>query len=132
VSVSCTRETNENATLLLLRFVTRLESVSVQIGTLDDNLIGLTSGNQITIDATADGWGWNTDPSGADFTTTGATGLEATPGSSAVGKMGLLTVVEHELGHELGLRDVDPLSHPSDLMAATLAPGVRRQPTRRS
>ena len=108
---------------------TELESVDVQIGTLDDNLVGLTSGNQITLDATADGWGWYTDTSNADFTSTGVSGLQATPGSSAVGQIDLLTVVEHELGHELGLSDVDPQSHPSDLMAATLAPGVRRQPT---
>ena len=92
--------------------VAKLESAQVQIGTLDDNLVGLTSGNQITLDATADGWGWNTDTS-----------------SVAAGKMDLLTVVEHELGHELGLSDVDPATHPNDLMAATLAPGVRRQPT---
>ena len=87
---------------------TQLESVQVQIGTLDDNLVGLTSGNQITLDATADGWGWNTDTSNADFTSIGASGLEATPGSAAADKMDLLTVVEHELGHELGLSDVDP------------------------
>ena len=108
---------------------TRLESANVQIGSLDDNLVGLTSGNQITLDATADGWGWNTDTSNADFTTTGPNGLQATPGSAAAGQMDLLTVVEHELGHELGLPDLNPLSNPSDLMAATLAPGVRRQPT---
>ena len=69
----------------------------------------MTSGNQITIDATADGWGWNTDTS-----------------TVAAGKMDLLTVVEHELGHELGLSDVDPATHPGDLMAATLPTGTRR------
>ena len=37
-----------------------------------------------------------------------------------------MTVVEHELGHELGMSDVDPASHPSDLMAATLPTGTRR------
>ncbi len=109
---------------------TQLESAQVQIGTLDNNLVGLTSGNQITIDATADGWGWNTDTSNADFTSAGIpTVLQANLASAAAGKMDLLTVVEHELGHELGLTDVDPLTYPSNLMAATLAPGVRRQPT---
>ena len=42
---------------------TQLEAARVQIATLDDNLVGETSGNQITLDATADGWGWNTDTS---------------------------------------------------------------------
>ena len=106
--------------------VAQLEAAQVQIGTLDDNLVGETSGNQITLDATADGWGWNTDTSSADFTSTGANGLQATPGSAAAGKMDLLTVVEHELGHELGLSDVDPTMHPASLMAATLPVGTRR------
>jgi hypothetical protein len=44
----------------------------------------------------------------------------------AAGKMDLLTVLEHELGHELGLPDLDPAAHPADLMAATLATGARR------
>jgi hypothetical protein len=30
------------------------------------------------------------------------------------------------LGHELGLSDVDPATHPNDLMAATLPTGTRR------
>ena len=47
-------------------------------------------------------------------------------GGPAAGKMDLLTVVEHELGHELGLNDVDPGTHPGDLMASTLPTGTRR------
>jgi hypothetical protein len=42
---------------------------------------------------------------------------------------GLVDRGEHELGRELGLSDINSKSNPSDLMAATLAPGVRRQPT---
>ena len=51
------------------------------------------------------------------------------PGAPTPDKMDLLTVVEHEMGHELGLPDVDPTSNPTDLMASTLATGVRRQPS---
>jgi hypothetical protein len=39
--------------------------------------------------------------------------------------MDLLTVVMHELGHELGLPDLDAAAHPGDVMAEGLAPGVR-------
>jgi hypothetical protein len=42
--------------------------------------------------------------------------------------MDLLTVVEHELGHVLGLNDLDPQVAPHDLLTTTLAPGVRRFP----
>jgi hypothetical protein len=105
---------------------TQLDAVQVQIGALNNNLVGLTSGNQITIDPTADGWGWNTDISNADFTSTSPNGLVAQTGSAVAGKMDLLTVVEHELGHELGLNDVDPTTHPTSLMASTLPAGTRR------
>ena len=40
--------------------------------------------------------------------------------------MDLLTVVVHELGHQLGLPDLDTSAHPGDLMAEGLVPGVRR------
>ena len=45
--------------------VSALENVNVQIGQLDDNLVGWTAGNTITLDPTADGWGWNTRPRAA-------------------------------------------------------------------
>ena len=111
--------------------VSALQNANVQIGTLNDNLIGWTSGNTITLDPTADGWGWYT--GGAQdanvFTVAGSDGMQAAAGSPAAGKMDLFTVLEHELGHELGLSDVNPVLYPSDLMASTLPTGVRRPPT---
>jgi hypothetical protein len=93
----------------------QLAAVPVRIGHLDNNLLGWTDASGITLDADAAGWGWYADP---------------TPGPNAADpaadRMDLLTVVEHELGHELGLNDVDPLAHPHDLMASTLSTGTRR------
>ena len=43
----------------------------------------------------------------------------------AVDRMDLLTVVEHELGHAAGLRDLDPSL--ADLMSSSLGQGIRRQ-----
>ena len=43
--------------------------------------------------------------------------------------MDLLSVLAHELGHVLGLDDLDMVHHEADLMAESLAPGVRRLPT---
>jgi hypothetical protein len=40
--------------------------------------------------------------------------------------MDLLTVVEHELGHVLGLIDVNTETHPADIMADFLSAGQRR------
>jgi hypothetical protein len=88
----------------------QLESVPVQIGQLNSNLVGWTDLSGITLSADAAGWGWYTGQS---------------PNVPA-NQMDLLTVIEHEFGHELGLSDVDPATHPGDLMDATLATGVRR------
>ncbi len=41
----------------------------------------------------------------------------------------LLTVVTHELGHSLGLGDLNPSQVANDLMTETLAPGVGRLPS---
>jgi len=46
----------------------------------------------------------------------------------AANRVDLLTVVMHELGHELGMADVDGTVAVGDLMAETLTPGVRRLP----
>ena len=50
----------------------------------------------------------------------------ARPGSPAAGRVDLLTVLEHELGHVIGLSDN---THAGDLMDITLGLGVRRAPT---
>jgi hypothetical protein len=104
----------------------QLASIPVHVGTLDGSLLGWTDASGITLATDAAGWGWNLDPSDAAFRLAGPNGLQALLGTPAAGQMDLLTVVEHELGHELGLSDVDPGSYPSDLMAATLPTGTRR------
>jgi subtilisin-like proprotein convertase family protein len=96
--------------------------------------LGLTAlgTTQVLLDATADGWGWFIDATPADnaeFTVAaGGQELQALPGSPAFGRMDLLTVVEHELGHVLGLDDIDPGLAAHDLMTTTLGLGTRRLP----
>jgi hypothetical protein len=53
--------------------------------------------------------------------------LLAGPGSAAANEVDLLTVLEHELGHVLGLPDN---AETGDLMDITLGLGVRRAPSR--
>jgi hypothetical protein len=51
-----------------------------------------------------------------------------TSGSPAAGRYDLMTVVAHELGHVLGLDDLNPQMVSQDVMTQTLPLGVRRLP----
>jgi uncharacterized repeat protein (TIGR01451 family) len=89
--------------------VAALEQTPVEIADLPDGYLGrMTEDGIITIDMNAAGYGWS---------------LGATP---AAGRVDLLTVVAHELGHVVGVTE---LTDPNDLMYVYLAPGVRRVPT---
>ncbi|HET6878560.1 MAG TPA: Ig-like domain-containing protein [Pirellulales bacterium] len=107
----------------------RLNSIDVSIARLGGNVLGLAAGNQIFISDDAHGFGWFVDP-----TPLGDVGFAPTlddhvfsaiSGSGAAGKMDLLTVLVHELGHELGLGDILG----GGAMNETLAPGQRGTPT---
>ena len=99
--------------------VARLHDVTVQITNLPAGYLGGTAvgGNIIYLSADADGYGWSI--------------ATANPSAVPAGHEDLLTVVMHELGHVLGLNDLNPAEFPADLMAETLATGVRRLPSAR-
>jgi hypothetical protein len=92
--------------------VQALQGATIRLGALPFGEVGSTSGNAITLDPTAAGYGWDVDPNVAD--------------APAAGQMDLLTVMAHEMGHVLGLADNGSAD---DLMAWTLPAGVRRAPT---
>lgn len=83
----------------------QLRSASVQLADLDAGLLGSTFGSSVEIDRDAVGWGWNID------------------GSQSSERYDLLTVVQHELGHVLGMPHDDDDSQ--SLMASTLTRGMR-------
>jgi hypothetical protein len=91
--------------------VALLHQVPAHIASLPASHLGEEAEGAIWISPNAAGWGWYTDTSAAS--------------GQAFQKMDLLSVVSHELGHVLGLKD----GHDShDVMGETLAPGVRRLP----
>jgi hypothetical protein len=109
----------------------KLAQAQFVISDLPGSYLGETEGNRITIDSNAAGYGWFVDPapaSDAAFTASASSSatLQAV-NPQALDRMDLLTVVEHELGHELGLCDL--ASSANDLMSRTLSVGVRRTPT---
>ncbi len=108
----------------------RLESATVQVSNLGTSILGIESGGAITINQTAAGDNWYASASAGSspaFGFAGPNGEElASPGSPAASRVDLLTVLEHEFGHVLGLPDN---AKAGDLMDITLQAGVRRVPT---
>jgi hypothetical protein len=98
-----------------------LRHPDVRVADLAGDYLGLTWDGTVWIDPTAAGHGWFIDPTPADDSE-----FPAVAGSPAAGRMDLLTVVTHELGHVLGLDDVQD---ESDIMGEALPAGVRRLPT---
>src|SRR5262249_40058096 len=96
-----------------------LRQVTVGIADFPGPWLGMAFPGAIWIDQSAAGCGWLVDPGRA-----GDAESPAAVGSPAYGKVDLLTVVEHEMGHVLGLED----SPGDDLMGVFLPLGVRRVP----
>jgi hypothetical protein len=107
----------------------RLGAVTFTLGLLPAGDLGLSNvrTGSVVISPDAAGHGWFVDPTPLqDEEFTGTSTMLARPGTAAAGRMDLLSVVLHELGHFNGWTELDPASHPDDLMALTLATGVRR------
>jgi Ca2+-binding RTX toxin-like protein len=97
-----------------------LENVNFQIGDFTGLTLGIADGNNVFIDADAAGYGWFIDSTPSDD-------LEFSQGGSeAAGRMDLLTVVMHELGHVLGYEDMTTSN--GVLMSDVLSTGARYVP----
>jgi len=118
-----------NATGLTAQQRSLLRRAHFVIGDLEGATLGLkVSSRTVLLDDDAAGFGWfvdRTPRSDEEFDVS----LEPTEEDSrAFGKMDLLTVVMHEMGHLLGFGDVEAEVASGSLMADTLAVGLRRVP----
>ncbi len=104
-----------------------LHTATFLVTDLGDDFLGLAFvDGLIVIDDDAAGRGWFIDPTPGndiEFLLSGNQGEH--------GRMDLLSVVMHELGHVLGFVDLDTTTNPDEVMAATLFTGIRRTPTPR-
>jgi uncharacterized delta-60 repeat protein len=104
--------------------VALLAQIPVTIADLSSqDYLGFAARDQIVIDDNGAGLGWFID-------VTPNVDEEFVCGSSgpAASRMDLLTVVMHEMGHVIGLSDLDTQSHSDQLMAGMLDVGQRRSP----
>jgi hypothetical protein len=111
--------------------VSGLSDVTLRISDLNgQGALGLAGSRLILIDDDALGHGWFIDPTpllDEEFSFISATELAASS-SAALGRVDLLTVVMHELGHILGHGDLDSAHSNGDLMTGSLGLGIRRLP----
>ena len=104
----------------------RLETLSYGVGQLPAGYLAESNMQTgiVIFSPNAAGYGWYVDPTpqGDGEYDSGI----ALPGSMAAGRMDLLTVILHEMGHFDGWTELDPQSHPGALMDLTLGTGMRR------
>jgi hypothetical protein len=125
--------------------LSRLNQARFAVADLPTGWAARTEGTTVTLDTSGAGWGWFVDASpqdNAEFVpldptaSPGAAAVgdwRAAPGSAAEGKLDLLTVLIHELGHVLGLpmpqsADGSAPGQGAHAMSQYLSPGQRRLP----
>jgi hypothetical protein len=97
-----------------------LQSLSFELADLPGRYLAWATPDRIVVDSDAAGYGWHVASDGRSVS-------EEFEISDLKSQMDLLTAVMHEMGHVLGLADLEDAD--DDLMADILQPGRRRLPT---
>jgi methionine-rich copper-binding protein CopC len=109
-----------------------MRELRFEIGDLGQAYLGEADGNRIVVDRDAQGKGWFIDSTPVDDLEFGsrssATRSYANPFTAAAGRIDLLTAIEHEIGHKLGLDDLYLDQDRDSVMYGYLTVGERRLP----
>lgn len=106
----------------------KLATVKIVVADLPQSYLGESVVGTIVIDVNAAGLGWfiDTTPNTDEEYARDKNGVYRAIAPRAVGKVDLLTVLTHELAHQIGFEDVAPEAQGNSLMTATVPTGVRR------
>lgn len=106
--------------------IAKMAGASVMITHLQPGYLGLAVGNSIYLDDDAGQRGWFVDPTPGRDEEFASSCDQRGVDSRVVDRVDLLSVVEHELGHLIGLSDLGPAD--GGLMSGSLATGRRVVP----
>ncbi len=123
-----------SGTGLTAKQLAAMRELRFEVGDLGDAYLGEVSGNHVVVDRDAQGKGWFVDTTPADNLefnrlTSGTRGYTS-PFTLAAGRIDLLTAIEHEIGHKLGLGDLYGKKDRDNLMYGYLTVGERRSPAK--
>jgi hypothetical protein len=111
--------------------VAAMRATTITVADIGGLYLGKSGSGTIQLDDNAAGWSWFVDATPGDDSEFGGSGtqLTATDASGIAGtRMDLLTVVMHELGHQIGLTDIYAGGEADELMYGTIRAGERRLP----
>jgi hypothetical protein len=121
-----------SATGLTARQIAAMRELRFEVSDLSDSYLGEADGNRILVDRDAQAKGWFVDATPADdlefANQTSTTRSYTNPFTSAAGRIDLLTAIEHEIGHKLGLNDSYVEKDRDSIMYGYLTVGERRVP----
>jgi hypothetical protein len=110
--------------------IASMRAVSFTVSALAGHDAARNDGGTIHLDDDAGGYGWfvDTTPNEDSEYSGSGTRLTAEAGGAADGRVDALTVILHELGHQIGLDDDYHAAAETELMFGTISPGERRLP----
>ena len=111
--------------------VAAMRAVTVSVADMGGLLLGESGAGTIKLDSDAAGWRWFVDSTPGDDSEYAGTGTKLTavnPNGTAGTRIDLLTVITHELGHQIGLSDLSNPGSSDELMFGTIGAGQRRLP----
>lgn len=104
-----------------------MRAAAFDVADMNGNFLATSNAGIVRIDSDGAGHGWFLDRTPGDNGEYDASG-NATAGGGAAGKMDLLTVIMHELGHQVGLDDLYQPADSGELMYGYASLGTRRNP----